>query len=152
MSIQGECSSMKRGIWIIASFLICASIRAQQPASDNTNSPTLSFTQPVSTSVLTQDNRVRITESVAGKNVQVSGPLVQPFQSRRLADVPRRIAPWFNPFAKTEPPRRIERDEGISTRAWTEVVGWNPGGSAFPDATTHEPKMNLLVITRPKEK
>jgi hypothetical protein len=143
---------MKRGIWITASFLICASIRAQQPASDNTNAPTINATQPVSTSVLTQDNRVRITESVAGKNVQVGGPLAQPFESRRLADVPRRIGQWFNPFAKAEPPRRIERDTGVSTRAWTEVVGWNPGGSAFPDATTHEPNMSLLVITRPKQK
>jgi hypothetical protein len=143
---------MKRGILFAAALLMCASVQAQTATEGSTNTSALIPTQPISNSVLTQDTRVKITESIGGKEMQVSGPLVQPLQSPRLGDVPRRIGDLFNPFAKTEPARQIERDSGVSARAWTEVVGWNPGASAFPDASTHEPSMQLLVITRPKER
>ena len=34
--------------------------------------------------------------------------------------------------------------EGMSTRAWTTIVGWHPGESAFPDADTDEPDSDLI--------
>jgi hypothetical protein len=36
--------------------------------------------------------------------------------------------------------------EGMNTRAWTTIVGWHPGESAFPDARTDEAQLNLVSI------
>ena len=37
----------------------------------------------------------------------------------------------------------IRRVGKMSSRPWTEVVGWHPGMSAFPDAKTPEPQLTL---------
>lgn len=54
----------------------------------------------------------------------------------------------FDPLAQTA---RINLNqtlqlEGVSTRAWTSIVGWHPGESAFPDACNYEPQFNLFCI------
>lgn len=42
-----------------------------------------------------------------------------------------------------------EKSEPIAegSRAWSSVVGWHPGGSAFPDPMTHEAH-SLISINR----
>ena len=40
----------------------------------------------------------------------------------------------------------IERVGGMSSRPWTEIVGWHPGASQFPDAENHGPGLTLLSV------
>jgi len=49
--------------------------------------------------------------------------------------------PEFHWFAQSKTKRTRENlrpIEGMDTRAWTTVVGWHPGESAFPSAETHQ--------------
>ena len=87
------------------------------------------------------------TNAVVSKLV-VGGPLVQPFKSKGLRDLPKRLFHWVNPFAPTEPRVAYESTPKLSTRAWSTTVGWNPGGSAFPDPVTHEATMSLVSFGR----
>jgi hypothetical protein len=32
------------------------------------------------------------------------------------------------------------------SRAWSTSMGWHPGGSAFPEASTHEARLTLLSV------
>ncbi len=81
-------------------------------------------------------------------NLQVSGPLVEPFKAKQGSSTPKQLLQLVNPFAPVPPqPAPETRTRGISTRAWTSVVGWSPGSSAFPDAVTHEPHMSLVSVS-----
>jgi hypothetical protein len=61
-----------------------------------------------------------------------------------------------NTAVKTPPPAKlapaptdkykIERVGEVSSRSWTDIVGWHPGTSQFPDAENHEPQLVLLRI------
>jgi hypothetical protein len=90
------------------------------------------------------------TNAVARKRITVGGPLVQPFKSKRLRDVPKRLWQLVNPFTPTEPKPAYEQSRIISTRAWNTTVGWAPGRSAFPDEVTHEPTMSLISFSSPQ--
>jgi hypothetical protein len=46
----------------------------------------------------------------------------------------------------TEDKNKIERYGNMSSQPWTEIVGWHPGTTQFPDADTHESKLNLIWI------
>jgi len=83
-----------------------------------------------------------------GNELKMSGPLVQTFKVKRVSDVPRRALQLINPFAPVEHVEQVERTSGLSTRAWATTVGLHPGGSAFPDAATHESTMTLIAIGR----
>ncbi|HZT21591.1 MAG TPA: hypothetical protein VFB55_01650 [Verrucomicrobiae bacterium] len=48
--------------------------------------------------------------------------------------------------AVTRPSGRIERVGNISSRPWTEIVGWRPGASQFPDAENQHPQLILLTV------
>ena len=39
----------------------------------------------------------------------------------------------------------IYRAGNMSSRPWTEIVGWHPGVSQFPDGHNHEPQLTLLT-------
>jgi hypothetical protein len=41
---------------------------------------------------------------------------------------------WLAPMKKVERKNNLEYVEGLSPRAWTTIVGWHPGASAFPEA------------------
>lgn len=40
----------------------------------------------------------------------------------------------------------IERVGNLSSRPWTEIVGWRPGTSQFPDAENHVPQLVLVSL------
>ena len=87
--------------------------------------------------------------AAAIKPLRVSGPLAQPLKAKGMSEISRQYLQLINPFAPSEPrteaaalPARVEG------RAWTTAVGWNPGGSAFPDPVTHEPTLALVTISR----
>ena len=42
---------------------------------------------------------------------------------------------------------QIERAGKMSSRPWTEIVGWHPGISQFPDAENHESQLTLLSVS-----
>jgi hypothetical protein len=42
---------------------------------------------------------------------------------------------------------RIERMGNMSSRPWTEIVGWHPGQSQFPDAENRQPQLTLLSVS-----
>ena len=42
---------------------------------------------------------------------------------------------------------QIERVGNMSSRPWTEIVGWHSGVSQFPDAENHESQLTLLSVS-----
>ena len=86
-----------------------------------------------------------------GSKYQLTGPLVRPFtglRTRGFWSLPLRLLQAVNPFAA----KRVDDDTGhaagLSTRAWSTLVGWHPGASAFSDPVTHEPAMDLISVGR----
>jgi len=131
--------------------LAAASGLAQQQALDTSKRGTNSgaLTRTLQFSSLTAENTPKAAAEISvEKKVSVSGPLVQTFKVKRVSDVPRRMLHLINPFAPAERVEQFERTPDLSTRAWASTVGFHPGGSAFADATTHEPTMTLLSIGR----
>jgi hypothetical protein len=90
----------------------------------------------------------RSQDVIVGKKVEVGGPLVRPFKVRKIREVPRRLLQLFNLFAPLERKEELESTRGLSARAWSSVVGWNPGGSAFSDPMTHEASMGLISFSK----
>ena len=52
----------------------------------------------------------------------------------------------LTPSTITEPKDKIERYGNMSSQPWAQIVGWHPGTSQFPDADTHESKLDLIWI------
>jgi hypothetical protein len=52
---------------------------------------------------------------------------------------------WFTPSPSTKN-GQIERVGTMSSRPWTAIMGWHPGGSAFPSGETQEPQLVLLSV------
>jgi len=94
-------------------------------------------------------NNVQANQQVAvTPKLQASGPLVEPFKPNQTASTPKRLLNLINPFAPVEPqPAPETRVRGMSTRPWSSVVGWNPGGSSFPDGVTHESQMSFISVS-----
>ena len=55
-----------------------------------------------------------------------------------------KLMPW-QPATKEK--IQIERAGKMSSRPWTEIVGWHPGISQFPDAENHESQLTLLSLS-----
>lgn len=53
---------------------------------------------------------------------------------------------WFSSPTTTESWNNLEPVEGLSPRAWTTTVGWEPWASAFTDGETCTPKMYLFWV------
>ena len=82
------------------------------------------------------------------KRSRFGGPLLSAFRAFDLTEVPKRVMQLINPFAPVEQSDRIDKTTYLSARAWSTTVGWNPGGSAFADARTHEANLTLVRIGR----
>jgi hypothetical protein len=55
----------------------------------------------------------------------------------------------FHWLAPANPPGLVENRNGVAgldTRPWTEIVGWHPGESAFPNAENFSTEMPLFCI------
>jgi hypothetical protein len=135
---------------VLALALAAGPVLAQQPGRELSAAVTNS-------AVLRDDSKLlaplieetKVSQDViAGKKLELSGPLVRPFKARKIREVPRRLLHLINPIAPLERKEEFESTRGLSVRAWTSVVGWNAGGSAFPDALTHESSMGLISLTK----
>jgi hypothetical protein len=51
---------------------------------------------------------------------------------------------WLAPDQQADVQNDREPVEGLSPQAWTTIVGWHPGRSAFPDDETSTTEMPLL--------
>jgi hypothetical protein len=96
---------------------------------------------------LQEDVRINQADVIMGKDFQFSGPLVRPFKSHKLREVPRRLLQLINPFASVEHKEEIEGMRDLSPRAWTLTVGWSTGRSSSPVEVTHEPTMGLVSVS-----
>jgi hypothetical protein len=134
---------------LIVVLTACRAI-AQQPAAKVTTPATNSAPARYDTSLsslLTTDFDSTRDDVITGKSFQVSGPLVRPLKANKIWNVPQRLFQLVNPFAAPEPKFEVERVGDLSPRAWSTVVGWSPGASAWPDAVTHVPKLTLFSVS-----
>src|SRR6184192_3056775 len=115
--------------------------RTQETSAIFTNTATLHEDVRPVTLIIEDSKSAR--DVIVRKNVELRGPLVKPFTVRKVTDVPKRLLQLINPFSPSERKEELESTRGLSARAWSSTVGWNPGGSAFSDAMTHEASMSL---------
>lgn len=97
--------------------------------------------------LVTLDPQLARQDVITGKHLQVSGPLVRPLRARKFWDFPLRLLRLANPFAAREAAPEPEPLREESPRAWTAVVGWNPGASMFPDPLTDHPGLTLITVS-----
>jgi hypothetical protein len=127
--------------------VLLASVGAWAQSQDSTNdAPTLRYEYDRPELRLTDASAVPRSDSVVvGKNLRLEGPLVVPFKGTARG-FPGRLLGLINPFAKSSHPATPTEFRPVDSRAWTSIVGWNPGRSAWADDTHHEPKLGLLTI------
>jgi hypothetical protein len=102
---------------------------------------------------LTQPSDTNVSVHVVLKTkVRVSGPLVGPVKAKTASDFSRKVAHLFSPFASEEFNPQSVPSGPRTAQAWSAIVGWHPGGSAFPTESQHEPpELRLLSISVEKE-
>jgi hypothetical protein len=85
-----------------------------------------------------------------GKHFQVSGPLAEPFKSKKTTrSFPRRLLHWINPFAPSEQrEQQVLRSSDYDPRPWRDVAGWSSGGPWTPNEATHEGGFTLMSVSR----
>jgi hypothetical protein len=94
-------------------------------------------------------NMLEYTVSKTTK-MRLTGPLVRPLKAKSGSDFGRRVLHLFSPFSDEQPnlPPGAEVSGPVNTRAWSTLVGWTPGRSAFPDDTWHDPPQLRLISVR----
>jgi hypothetical protein len=124
-----------------------ATLESSSPEKDSTASR---YNANLLDSLASDDPLQARSDLVVKKHLQARGPLVHLFQAHKVAELPRRLLHLVNPFAKTAPKPEVENAREVSPNAWTAAVGWNPGGSAFPDPVTHEASLGLFSVSGSK--
>lgn len=87
-------------------------------------------------------------EVSVSKRLQARGPLVRALKTKRLRDFPRTLTRLFSPGAAPSKPEERRSSGDYSPWAWTAVVGWQPGQTAFADPATHEPRITLVSVSK----
>jgi hypothetical protein len=137
-------------------------VQGQQTATNALVSATNAIHQPSSLSLSERSAmELRLTEPrdtnslyyvVSKTEIHVSGPLIVPLKAKSASDFGHRVLHLFSPFASEEPAGQPAAVGPVNTRAWSTVVGWSPGRSAFPDGTWHEPAhLNLISVNVEKQ-
>lgn len=110
------------------------------PADTGTNGPA------ASASLLTPSDLRTASVQPLTDRVQTEGALTYLFSGTNLFEIPGRLWNLVVPSSSTVQAEPIRREGGLSSRPWTSIVGWAPGGSAFPDPTTHELSIGLFTF------
>ena len=98
-------------------------------------------------------NSLEYTVSKTTK-LHVTGPLVRPLKAKDGSDFGKRVLHLFSPFsdAPQNLPPGAEVSGPVKTRAWSTLVGWSPGRSAFPDDARHDPpQLRLISVSVEKQ-
>jgi hypothetical protein len=109
------------------------------------------FSAPSLLSYDTVDVPVRHEEHLAiTHRLQIQGPVVHVLKAKGFWAFPKRLFSLLNPFRprKHRGEIRVKGVGRLSTRSWTAIAGWNPGQSAFPDATTSSFGLTLISLNR----
>ncbi len=87
---------------------------------------------------------------VSKTKLHLSGPVASTLNSKSTGDFSRRLLRLFNPFSSAPQnlPPGAEVSGPVNTRAWSTLVGWSPGRSAFPDPQHLEPPQLGLISVR----
>ena len=129
--------------------LVVAHANAQQKEIESSVNQKAAALQAERLSFLLSDDKLNDKTDIAiGKKLRIGGPVVRSFKVKKATEVPGRIINLLNPFAASEDAPAVTQKRNLSTRAWATTIGFHPGGSAFPDATTHESSMTLLTVGR----
>jgi hypothetical protein len=138
-----------RATWLLLVMLVVAHANAQQKEIESSVNQKAAALQAERLSSLLSDDKLNDKTDIAiGKKLRIGGPVVRSFKVKKATEVPGRIIKLLNPFAASEAAPAFEQKRNLSTRAWATTIGFHPGGSAFPDATTHESSMTLLTVGR----
>lgn len=141
----GVVRGQQAGTNILVSATNAAAIRdAGTMALPDRAAPELRLAEPTDTNTLEY--------TVSKTKVRVSGPLVGPLKARGASDLAHRVFRLVNPLSSSPPNVSPAASGPVNTRAWSTIVGWNPGRSAFPDGAWHEPpQLRLVSFTAEKE-
>ena len=92
----------------------------------------------------------RKSDVTVGKKFRISGPLVALFKGKSIRQTPKRFLQLINPFQQRAEEAAPEWTGGsdLNPRAWSSLVGWRPGASAFPDPATHEGGITVVGFSR----
>jgi len=77
--------------------------------------------------------------------LHLSGPVATTLKSKSTADFSHRLLGLLNPFSSAAPNVPAAPSGPVNTRAWSTIVGWSPGQSAFQDEHYHEPPQLRLI-------
>jgi hypothetical protein len=89
---------------------------------------------------------------VLTKSIQVTGPLVGPAKAKSFSEFVRKVGHLVNPFAAGPANAQAGTLAPVSGRAWSSMVGWSPGASAFPTEAHHDiPQLRLLSFSMEKQ-
>src|SRR5262249_53494224 len=100
---------------------------------------------------LTAPDTNRLDYVVSKTKIHVSGPLVRPLKAKSTSDFGHRVLNLFNPFSTEEPNVPYAATGPVNTRAWSTIVGYSPGRTAFPDGAHHEPpQLRLISVSTEK--
>ncbi len=117
---------------------------ATPPGNENNTAPTLRFDAAVPSGPEQIDTSGQ--QTIRTKDFEITGPLVRPFKHKRLGSALKGFLQLFNPVAPGGEPDHTTRYEGLSSQPWSEIVGWRPGTSAFPDPATYSPSISLVSV------
>jgi hypothetical protein len=145
--------------WLTVIFAMAALTRsiAQQPIHTNELSSSSKAVEAppreLSTFQLTQPGDTNVSEHVVLKRkIRVSGSLVGPAKAKSISDFSHKVVHLFNPFATDEFNPQSAPSGPVNTRAWSTMVGWNPGGSACQTDSKHDPpELRLMSLTVDKQ-
>jgi hypothetical protein len=126
---------------------VCAQQKGLVTPSQGGDSDTVQSNNKIS-ALLAQEPQVTSPDLSLGKKLRASGQLVQVFKGEKVSEAPRRALQLVNPFAPIQRIEPLEKTRDLNPHAWSTMVGFRPGGSAFPDATTHEPSMTFVKVGR----
>lgn len=141
------------GAFLLVGCLISARVGAQQSepdlsaATSSTNGTPLSFEPILSYDLNAEPADSTQDKVVLKRGLKLTGPLVSMFKGRGVLGAPARLLQMINPFSKAAPAAIERRVEPVEARAWTTIVGWSPGRSAFPDDEHHEPQLRLFSVS-----
>jgi hypothetical protein len=83
-------------------------------------------------------------ELVQAGGISIGGPLINALHVSKSMELPKRLLNLVNPFAPLDESEEPPEVKGSNPRAWTSLVGWSPGISAFPDPRTHTLSLDLV--------
>jgi len=131
----------------LSTVAVCAQQKGLVTPPQGGDSDTVQSSNKIS-ALLAQEPQVTSPDFSLGKKLRASGQLIQVFKGDKVSEAPRRALQLVNPFAPAQRVEPLEKTRDLNPQAWSTMVGLQPGGSAFSDATTHEPSMTFVKVGR----